>query len=622
MSVGDLAQSSSTVLDVETQTSAGPRRPPNLQCRTVIPTAMLVVAGGVLLVVLAYVRSRAGLDHAGLLLWSGTLLIFGFVVVRILMSSTAPRDRAFLAVLFAASQTVLRWAYSPHEFTFSDELQHLRSLLNVLTTHHLFERNDALPISPQYPGLENVTTELAQVSSMSPFVAGVLVATVAHILTATALLLLFGEVSASSRVVCLAVVLYLLNPHAAYFDTSFLYETLALPFVVMAVFLAIRFARRCAGSGRHFLGMVACCLMVTLTHHVSVLATVGLIGGIAAAAMPFAQSRSWVRRLMLCAAAAAAVFAGWVFFFAPSTVAYLSGPADQLLDALHDISNISGDVDLPTYPTPLFDRMMSPLGVLVTLALLLVSLRSSGRRPALERCFVWAAVGSYGLVLVTRLVVSNGAELSSRMMTFTTLFTALALALAFDTLLTASAARHTRAARGPYRMIVATALAIVLLLSSVVTSLPEWWQRLPGRFWVDAFASGIDSVGTSRATWAASHLSPGARYFGDTTSAILLSTYAQLDPIQDPGSLYYTAEFTAENLELVRNQSAVYLDVDLRMAKYPPVRGLYFPVDIEEGERRSPIDPAALLKFDTVRGISRIYDSGFDRMYDLRWVQR
>jgi hypothetical protein len=589
--------------------------------RSVIPDAALVVAGGVLLVALAYARSRGGLSHAAPLMWAGQLLIFVYVVARILHGSTSARDRAFLAILFAVAQAVVRWAYSPHAFTFSDELQHLRSLENVLASHHLFEPSYALPISPQYPGLENVTAELAQVSSASPFLAGVLVASISHVLTATALLLLFREVTGSSRVACLSVVLYMLNPHAAYFDTSFLYETLALPFLVLAVVLAIRFATRQSGRVLSFAGVVVCCAVVTITHHVSILATAAVLAGIAAATAVFRASRSLAPWLAGCAVAAVAVFWLWIHFFAPATLDYLSSPGDQILSALAKLWEFDGQMSLPRPPTPLFDRAMSPLGVLVTLGLLAVSVRLARRRQPLERSFIAAAAGSYSLVLATRLLVENGPELSARMLTFTTMFTAVAMAIVLEYLVIVRPGGHRRAVRTASRMVLAIALTIVLFLASVVASLPEWFQRLPGKFWIDGFASGIDAVGTSRAEWADAYLSPGARFFGDTASLTLLSTLAELDPIRDPESLYYTDYFTPENLALVRSESAVYLDVDLRMTEQSPITGNYFAADINKGPDRKPIEKELLLKFDRIRGISRIYDSGYDRFYDLRWVQ-
>ena len=57
------------------------------------------------------------------------------------------------------------------------------------------------------------------------------------------------------------------------------------------------------------------------------------------------------------------------------------------------------------------------------------------------------------------------------------------------------------------------------------------------------------------------------------------------------------------------------------MAQQAPITGRYFANDIHEGTDRKPMDIAGLAKFDNVPGVSRIYDSGFGRFYDLRWIQ-
>jgi hypothetical protein len=584
-----------------------------------IPEALLVVATGVLLVALAYARGREGLTFAAPLFWSGQLLIFVFVIYRVMKPSTAPLERESLVLLFAGAQSVIRWTYSPHMFTFSDELQHFRSLDGVLTTHHLFGTNYNLPISPRYPGLQNVTAELSQVSSAEPFVSGTLIAGVSHVLLAACILLLFREISRSTRIACIGVVLYMLNPHASYFDTSFLYETVALPFVVLAMLFAIRFATRPINRSRNFYGVLACLAIVVVTHHVSAIATVGLLAIIALATAVFRDSRKFAVPLAACAAAAALVAACWILSVAPITLTYLSGPVEVLVDSVAKLWQFDGSVDLPGPPTPLFDRVFAPVGVLLTVGLIGVCILLGRGRPPLERCFAWIALGCYVVVIAMRVVVAGGAELAGRLLTFAALFSALAAATALWRLSSTAWRLWLVPVKG--RLVTATALAIVLLLGSITTSLPAWWQRIPGQFVIEGFASGIDDIGTYRAEWAATNLEPGLRYFGDVTSLTLLSTLAQLDPIDDPGSLYYTKRLTPENIEHIKGHSAIYLDVDLRMSREVPVGGKYFPDDIMEGDWRYPIDIARLAKFDNIPGISRIYDSGPVHFYDLRGGQ-
>jgi hypothetical protein len=516
-------------------------------------------------------------------------------------------------------------------FTFSDELQHLRGLNNVLTTNHLFHPHYSLPVSIGYPGLENVTAELAQVSSLSPFVSGVLIASAAHILLAGCVLLLLREVSRSSRIACIGTVLYLANPHAAYFDASFIYQALALPFAILAMLLAIRFARDERGRYYTFFGCMACFAILAMTHHVSIVAAIVLLLIIAVATAFFRATRHLAWRLALCAVMGAVVYVCWVVPVVPETWDYFNIQIGYIVEAAQNWRQFK--LKIPVFPsgTPLFDRIASPAGVLLTAGLLALSVRLSRHRPPLVRSWAWLAFLMYGGVVAARLILPNGAELAGRAFTFTALFTGLAIAEVLAAPETAALLGRLRPAalrRYLYpislrrQLVVATALAVVLFLGAVATAVPAWYQRLPGQFWVDGNPSGVDEVGVSRAEWAATHLTPGTRYFGDVISITLLSTLAELDPIHDPGSMYYTDYLTPENAERIRAQSGIYIDVDMRMAYQPPMTGNYFVKDTFAGPGRAPMDIKTLYKFDRIPDTSRIYDSGFVHFFDMRGGQR
>jgi hypothetical protein len=579
--------------------------------------SVLVAACGLLLIALGYTRGRAGTEYAAPFFWAGQLLIFTYVCRRVLEPGTSPRERQFLVLLFAAAQSVIRWLYSPHGFTFSDELQHLRSLENVLATNHLFGPNYNLPISPRYPGLQNVTAELAQVTGADPFLAGTLVAGVCHVLLAGCLVLLFREVTRSTRIACIAVLLYLLNPHASYFDTSFLYETAALPFVVLSMLFAIRFATRARVRAHSFYAFLACVAVVAVTHHVSALVTVVLIGLMALVTAAFRDGRHLALPIAACAAVAGLVVTCWILAVAPITITYLGSPVEMLLESMHKLTQFRGGIDLPGPPTPAFDRILAPAGVLVMLVLIAVGVRYSRGRTPMERTFAWLALAMYLGAVGMRAVIANGAELAGRLLTFAAVFTAV---IAATTLwrLASSACTRPRWLGLKTHLATATVFSVVLFLSSIVVSMPPWWGRIPGEFHIEGYASGIDRLGTSRAQWAATYLRPGSRYFSDLTGLTLLSTIGQLDPVDDPGTLYYTPTVTPENVAHIKAHSAIYVDVDLRMARYAPINGKFFPQDVMSAKSRSPIPIENLTKFDDINGLSRIYDSGQVRTYDLR----
>jgi len=211
----------------------------------------------------------------------------------------------------------------------------------------------------------------------------------------------------------------------------------------------------------------------------------------------------------------------------------------------------------------------------------------------------------------------DGAELAIRSLTYFSLFTALAVAVVLDRLVS-TAGRRGKSFPTSWRLVSAITIAVVLLLHSITTGLPQWWQRLPGSFLIDGYVSGIDNVGKARGEWAATNLQAGARYFGDLTSLVLVSALSQLDPISGPGSLYDTTRLTPEDSALIGGLLATYLDVDTRMAQQAPITQYLFKEDVMHGTRLTPLYEANLAKFDNLLGISRIYDSGYDHFYDLR----
>ena len=477
--------------------------------------------------------------------------------------------------------------------------------------------------------MENVTAEMVQVSSVSPFIAGVVIASLSHLLLAAAILLIFREISQSSHVACIGVLLYLLSPQIHYFDTSFVYEAVALPFLVLSLYMAIRFAARERGRYQSFAGLLACVLIAVITHHVTALATIAMIAGMALVTWLFGGTRNLAKPLAICASSGAIIVACWIIFVAPGTSDYLSSAGHNIVNGLSNLGKVQGKAALPTQlSVPLFDRLCNPGGVALMLMLLAVSVRFARFRPPLERLIIVVAPASYALMISIRLFVGSadgvkpdGAELAIRLLTYISLFTAASAAVVLHRLASPAAARRRRSVLLPSGLVSATAIAIALLLHSTTTGLPPWWQRLPGLFRIDGYASGIDTVGMSRAEWAAANLQPGSRYFGDVTSIYLLAPVAQLDPLNGPGTLYDTARLIPEDSALIDGMMAVYLDVDLRMAQEAPIMRRFFVTDVLSGIRETPVYRDDLTKFDDFPGISRIYDSGYAHFYDLRSIR-
>ena len=150
-----------------------------------------------------------------------------------------------LVTVFTVAEYLVTICYSPLQFEYADELSHWRTTVNILHTGQLFTRNYVLPISPHYPGLEELTSALVSITRLPVFTCGLIVAGVAHLLFVYLLYLLYLRISGgSSRIAGIAVLCYASNSHFFSFDSMFIYQTLALPFFALTLLAAWQLASR------------------------------------------------------------------------------------------------------------------------------------------------------------------------------------------------------------------------------------------------------------------------------------------------------------------------------------------------------------------------------------------
>ena len=223
-----------------------------------VSVVALSAATGVLVVAVAYLAGRlghAGASWADRMYWLGQLLILAPVAARLLSRrALVASETVTLVVVLTVAEYLVKVCYSPAAFTYADELMHWRTTTDVMQTGKLFTANNLLPISPYYPGLEEVTSALASVTGLSVFTSGLIVAGLAHLLFVCVLFVLFRYVSGSHRVAGVALLLYSSESLFQSFDSMFVYQTLALPFLGLTVLAVYRLAapqapgRRADGS--------------------------------------------------------------------------------------------------------------------------------------------------------------------------------------------------------------------------------------------------------------------------------------------------------------------------------------------------------------------------------------
>ncbi len=223
-----------------------------VKSRLPVSIVVLSAACGVLTVSLAYASGRLGhgaSPWADRFYWIGQSLVLVPIAVRLIGRRYLTANNALtLIIVLSIAEYLITICYSPAGFTFADELYHWRSTTNVLQSGRLSLVNYALPISPHYPGLEEVTSALVSVTGLSIFTCGLIIAGVAHLIYSCLLYQFFYSVSRSYRIAGIGTLIYFGTPGLTSFNSMFVYETLALAFLGLAVVAARKAAAHLRGK--------------------------------------------------------------------------------------------------------------------------------------------------------------------------------------------------------------------------------------------------------------------------------------------------------------------------------------------------------------------------------------
>jgi hypothetical protein len=577
--------------------------------------AVAVMAAGVLLVSASYAAGRAGAGGAahgaaGAAFWLGEAVIFAVPTALALgRRELADAQAGWLAVALAAATYLVKYVYSPSFFRFPDEFLHLRTLTSLLASHHLFGVNNALPVSPGYPGLEIVTSGLMDLTGLGVFPAGLIVAGLAHLVFTAALYTLFRLVGGTSRIGLAAVTVYAANPHYQVFDAIFGYQTLALAFFALALLAIYQATRPGTGRPRMITAWVLAVIFTAataVTHHITSYVLVGTVVLIAAASL-LAGGRKNLAAPACFAAGAVALVVLWTWRFAPGTVSYLSPAVSQFADGVR--SALSGHpattAASTALPEPAGEKAVSYALALLLMAVIPVGWRQVWRT---QRDNAWAlalaaGAAAYYPCVALPFVSSDGSEFAGRLLTFVYIPVGYTLAVA----LTARPLTSLRRAG-------AAAAAGILLAGGISMGWPPWWERLPGSYVVDGFESGVTGESVAAANWAADALPPRQRIAADYINNLLVGTIGNQDPVNGVAVLYCSGDWSLTDSVFARLQAINYLVVDLRTSRYRPPDGDIFQ---QAGGCPAPLPPADLAKFDAVPGMTRVYDSGNIIVYRL-----
>ena len=582
----------------------------------------LTTALGVLVVSVAYTAGRHGQANSKVAdygYWAGTALIFIPASIRLLTrrGSTEAGTVAAITILTVA-QYLVKLCYSPLSFTYSDELAHWLTAENILRTGKLFTPNYGLPISPQYPGLEEATTALVRISGLSLFTAGVIVAGIAHLLFVVALYLLFRNVGGSQRLAGIAIIFYSTNPGLAYFDSLFAYQTLAIAFMGVVLLAAWRLTDAKSSADRTGWAVIAVVAIAAtvVTHHVTSYILAGTLVLVAVISLLAKDRRSALRSGALALWAVVAVV-GWITVVAPQTVSYLWPPFASVATGFRSLltGGLAGASGATTaVKNPLSHELVAAVAVLILSCLLPIGWLQVRRRFRGQAWVLALAAGSltWYAILVIRFAAANGSELSGRAATFVYIPSAFIAAIGFRWFI-------DRVPRLRANAFIGAGLIGVLLMSvdGVVNSWPPSWERLPGPYQVGGVERSIGPEEIAVGNWLLSALGPGNRMAADFGNDPMVGTYGYQNPVLGDAFLYLAPTYTAAVQREVYLQEIHYALVDLRLTRQLPASGEYFALDQKTGAYTHPLPLADMTKFNRIPGVARVFDSGDIVIYDL-----
>ncbi len=594
-----------------------------------LPILSLSSACGLLLLALAFSAARmeaTWASRADALFWAGLLALFVPSATRLIGARASRYERIVIVALFGLGLYAVKWLQSPVSFTFHDEFIHWRTALDILQTGQLFNQNPVLPISALFPGLEIITTALSGLSGLSIFAAGVLVLAAARVVLVLGLYLLYEQIGGSARLAGLATLLYMVNPKLIYFDAQFSYESLALPLGILVLYVI---ARRMAASGMSRRGLTLAALLavgaMTVTHHLTTYAFAVFLA--LWALMVALVERRDAKRAQVGPSGMAifmiVVSAVWLVYVAAMVVSYI---APHVYGAMHEvIKMIQGELaprvlfrDQTGEVEPLWERVASLLATLLILLALPWGLYSVWRYFRTNATALTLALVTlvYPATLALRFTTAGG-EASDR--AAGTLFVAIAFVLAAAII----HALNLPVAR-KFWVPAMLALVTVVFVGEIIVGAGPRWARLPGPYLVGADARSVEPEGISAATWARSYLGTGNRIATDRINSLLMITYGEQRTVNhaqdnlDISPLFVAPGYGPAQRAIVEQGKVRYVVVDRRLSTALPRLGIYYEApEANALNHTTPIDPAALAKFDRLTDINRLFDSGDIVIYEI-----
>jgi hypothetical protein len=568
--------------------------------------------------------ARVNSPYHELIFWIGLLPFYALVTWRLVSPDPSRRERVALILLVGIGLYLVKVMHSPVYYTFYDELLHYRTVANILATGHQFMEHPLLPVSPLYPGLENIAVALVQLGGLDIYSAGIITILIARAVFVFALFLFYEKTTESPRVAGIGTLIYAANPHFIFFDAQFSYESLALVFVVI-VFLSIEYRlhhHRDKPLGASLLLIFGICATL-VTHHVTsyFLLICLILWAVVTYFFPYENESRTI--IFGTASLAFVAILSWMMYVAIITIDYL---VPVLSGALFDLFKVllreeagrqlftsdSGNV------LALWERLLAYSTALFIMLGLMIGGLAIWRENRNRTTYLF--LGVVGMLYpVTQLLrfSSKGPEIASRFGPFMFFGIAFVVAIAVTKIFSSLSVR-----RAWLKRVGVTVVILIMFWGNFLVSFPRY-ALLPGPYLASADTRSINAQSMNVADWFARYMPSDERIAADRINGLLLVAYGHAyqvtgswNGINVPG-IFLDTPFSKVEYATLCVGKIEYVVVDNRFTSYTPMLGFYYELNEKPDRYQEPLEKAVLDKFKGRDEFSLIYDDGTIFIYQV-----
>jgi hypothetical protein len=593
-------------------------------------------AGPVLIIVALAVLGQAWIGYqartTGIFssnLWYLTLgLIFTPSAALVMSRQVSDRTKIWFTVYMSLALLGTRFMLYPTQFVYHDELINYRVLLSIQSSGHLFSANSLLPAAADYPGMEIVAEAIHQLTKLSLHASGIVVLLAVRVVMTLALIRIVQRISKKLTVGCLAALIYAANPQYVFFNSTFAYQSVALPLCFFAIYIfTTKPSPRTFASSLPALGVV---VAVAVTHHLTSIALIVVLWVWYLFAL---ITRRTVSQLLPFALLCTAVVAARLWLARSVIVPYIGEIAhNSIVNVIAFIggkSNHKFFTDAAGAHTPAWQIVPSLASVLIITSTLMPALwLAIVKRRLLSAAVIvlFTIAAIYPFIPAGHLTAATS-EVADRSSGF--VFVGLGYLIATWWFRDVPFHRHGKDSRFKIardtRLLI-LGLTICFVGGTIIGSGPDWLHG-PGPYLVSAENRSVDQLALQAAYWEGQNLPQDSRLYTDRVNGLLAAVYGNQHVLTSLANKINTrststlllAPPSLRDVSTACRARVQYLIADRRLASSLPHVGIY----IDGGEypsdtRTQPPPLSALTKFDSVTGVQRIFDNGAIRIYDLR----